>query len=70
MMRTATSCFWNPEGLDRASAKVVITTMQRLYSMLKGEPDLDPALEEGSQFAARTENRLSRCPSSARPRTG
>ena len=34
-----------------ASAKVVITTIQRLYSMLKGEPDLDPTLEEGSQFA-------------------
>ncbi len=31
-------------------ARVVITTIQRLYSMLKGEPDLDPALEEGSQF--------------------
>ncbi len=31
-------------------AKVVITTIQRLYSMLKGEPELDPALEEGSQF--------------------
>lgn len=31
-------------------AKVVITTIQRLYSMLKGEPDLDPALEEGSQY--------------------
>jgi type I restriction enzyme, R subunit len=33
-----------------ASAKVVITTVQRLYSMLKGEPDLDPALEEVSLF--------------------
>ena len=31
-------------------ASVVITTIQRLYSMLKGESDLDPALEEGSQF--------------------
>ena len=31
-------------------ASVVITTIQRLYSMLKGEADLDPALEEGSQF--------------------
>ncbi|MHB8481688.1 MAG: type I restriction endonuclease subunit R [Nitrospiria bacterium] len=30
-------------------ANVVITTIQRLYSMLKGE-ELDPALEEGSQF--------------------
>jgi type I restriction enzyme R subunit len=31
-------------------AKVCITTIQRLYSMLQGEPDLDPALEAGSQF--------------------
>lgn len=31
-------------------AKVCITTIQRLYSMLKGESDLDPTLEEGSQF--------------------
>jgi len=33
-----------------ASTRVAITTIQRLYSMLKGEPDLDPALEEGSRF--------------------
>ena len=33
-----------------ASSKVVITTIQRLYSMLKGEPELDPESEEGSQF--------------------
>jgi type I restriction enzyme R subunit len=33
-----------------ASSKVVITTIQRFYSMLKGEPDLDPTLEEGTQF--------------------
>jgi type I restriction enzyme R subunit len=33
-------------------AKVVITTIQRLYSMLKGEQELDPILEEGSQFTA------------------
>jgi len=31
-------------------ARVCITTIQRLYSMLKGEEDLDPVLEEGSQF--------------------
>jgi len=31
-------------------ARVVITTIQRLYSMLKGEHDLDPTLEEGSGF--------------------
>ncbi len=32
------------------SSRVVISTIQRVYSMLKGEPDLDPVLEEGSQF--------------------
>jgi len=35
-----------------SSAKVVITTIQRLYSMLRGDPELDPSLEEGSQFNA------------------
>ncbi len=30
---------------------VVITTIQRLYSILKGEPDYDEGLEEGSAFA-------------------
>ncbi len=29
-----------------SSSKVVISTIQRLYSMLKGEPDLDPEAEE------------------------
>ena len=33
-----------------SSTKVVITTIQRLYSMLKGEPEFDPAVEEQSQF--------------------
>ncbi|HHH28833.1 MAG TPA: DEAD/DEAH box helicase, partial [Polyangiaceae bacterium] len=33
-----------------SSSKVVITTIQRLYSMLKGEPDFDPVAEEASQF--------------------
>jgi len=32
------------------SSRVVISTIQRVYSMLKGEPELDPTLEEGSQF--------------------
>jgi type I restriction enzyme, R subunit len=32
-------------------ARVVITTIQRLYSMLQGEPDLDPGAETVSQFA-------------------
>jgi len=31
-------------------ARVVITTIQRLYSMLQGQDDLDPTQEEGSQF--------------------
>ncbi|HVA23575.1 MAG TPA: DEAD/DEAH box helicase family protein, partial [Chloroflexota bacterium] len=31
-------------------ANVVITTIQRLYSILQGQPELDPELEEGSQF--------------------
>jgi len=30
-----------------ASTKVAITTIQRLYSILRGEPDFDPDLEEG-----------------------
>lgn len=29
-----------------SSSKVVISTIQRLYSILKGEPELDPGLEE------------------------
>src|SRR6266850_2065871 len=33
-----------------ASTKVVITTIQRLYSMLKGEPNFDPEAEEASGF--------------------
>src|SRR6266571_5142835 len=33
-----------------ASSKVVITTIQRLYSMLKGEPEFDPEAEEASLF--------------------
>jgi len=33
-----------------SSTKVVITTIQRLYSMLKGEPEFDPTSEEQSQF--------------------
>lgn len=32
------------------ASKVVITTIQRLYSMLKGEPEFDAANEEGSSF--------------------
>jgi type I restriction enzyme R subunit len=35
--------------LDPVS-KVCITTIQRLYSMLKGEEDFDPTQEEGSMF--------------------
>jgi len=32
------------------AAKVVITTIQRLYSMLKGQPEFDAGNEEGSAF--------------------
>jgi type I restriction enzyme, R subunit len=32
------------------ASKVVITTIQRLYSMLKGEAEFDPGNEEGSAF--------------------
>jgi type I restriction enzyme R subunit len=32
------------------SSRVVISTIQRVYSMLKGEAELDPTLEETSQF--------------------
>ena len=32
-------------------ARVVITTIQRLYSMLQGKEELDPTLEEGSLFS-------------------
>jgi len=39
------------------AAKVVITTIQRLYSMLKGEAEFDASNEEGSAFdTARTWN--------------
>jgi len=33
-----------------SSSKVVISTIQRFYSMLKGEEELDPEQEEGSLF--------------------
>lgn len=33
-----------------SSSKVVISTIQRLYSILKGEPDLDPEAEEHSDL--------------------
>ena len=33
-----------------SAAKVVITTIQRLYSMLKGDPEYDPANEDDSLF--------------------
>jgi type I restriction enzyme, R subunit len=35
-----------------SSTKVVITTIQRLYSILRGEPDLDPEIEQLSGFEA------------------
>jgi type I restriction enzyme, R subunit len=39
----------NSNTIDPA-AKVVITTIQRLYSILRGEQELDPELEERSAF--------------------
>lgn len=36
-----------------SSTKVVITTIQRLFSMLRGDEDFDPALEDVSGFEAR-----------------
>jgi type I restriction enzyme R subunit len=33
-----------------SSSKVVISTIQRLYSILKGEPELDPEVEEHSEL--------------------
>ena len=36
-----------------AAAKVVITTIQRLYSILKGDPDYDPANEDESAVRVR-----------------
>ncbi len=41
---------WLTGSTIGSSSKVVITTIQRLYSMLQGEPELDPEVEEGSQF--------------------
>ncbi len=39
------------EGSSIADAsKIVISTVQRLYSILQGKPELDPAEEEGSLF--------------------
>ncbi|MFN9970284.1 MAG: DEAD/DEAH box helicase family protein, partial [Phycisphaerae bacterium] len=35
-----------------ASTKVVITTIQRLYSMLRGEPEFDADNEDGSPFSS------------------
>ena len=35
-------------------SRVCITTIQRLYSMLRGEPELDPELEEKSMFDTAT----------------
>lgn len=45
---------WNVQLLQSStileSSKVVITTIQRLYSALRGEEDLPADAEEGSQF--------------------
>ena len=41
---------WLTGNTIGSSSKVVITTIQRLYSMLKGDEELDTELEDGSQF--------------------
>ena len=41
-----------------SSSKVVITTIQRLYSMLRGEPELDPELEEASGLVGEDPGRV------------
>ncbi|HTQ40730.1 MAG TPA: DEAD/DEAH box helicase family protein [Pirellulales bacterium] len=41
---------WLRSNAINPAAKVVITTIQRLYSMLKGETEFDPENEEGSGF--------------------
>jgi type I restriction enzyme R subunit len=40
-----------------SSSKVVISTIQRLYSILKGEPELDPEVEEHSNLDSGPEPR-------------
>jgi len=47
--------------IDPAS-RVVITTIQRLYSMLKGDEEFDEANEEGSLFEADTPRQASFTP--------
>jgi type I restriction enzyme R subunit len=49
-----------------AASKVVITTIQRLYAMLTGAPDLPPEAEEASP----TRPRISTVTSSPRTRSG
>ena len=52
--RKFTELFQRSSGSRRTASahptKVAITTVQRLYSMLKGDPEFDPLLEEGSAF--------------------
>ena len=50
-----------------SSSKVVITTIQRLYSMLKGEPEFDPEQEEESQFEADAGSREGAAPGRLQP---
>jgi type I restriction enzyme R subunit len=58
---------YNVQHLQRNSidqvARVCITNIQRLYSILSGEPDMDPLLEERSLFEQEDEL------NNARPRT-
>ena len=45
-----------------ASTKVAITTIQRLYSMLKGEPDLPRSWRKPPSSSGRRGSPRSRCP--------
>jgi type I restriction enzyme R subunit len=49
-----------------AVSRVCITTIQRLYSMLSGEAEFDPELEEGSLFDADARDRLGDQPKDVR----
>lgn len=48
-------------------ARVCITTIQRLYSMLQGEPDLDPEAEEPSLFDTTLGSSTSQAPVAYNP---
>lgn len=49
------------------STKVAITTIQRMYSMLRGDPELDPEHENGSAWAEDVANTLVGLPKEPMP---